>query len=386
LEKLLVVTCAIRRGLGLLGVLTALALPASASAFTPQQIAGFQQILQLDQQQAGYPGEVLGIWQRGNGGFVGTAGVSSLATNSPISTRDQFRIGSVTKTFTATVILQLAQRGELRLSDHIDRFLRGIPGGGRVTIKRLLNQTSGYPDIWINPPQILRDPHHQWNVRRLVIHSLRSQPRACAPGACWHYSNVNYLTLGMIARKAGGAPVKRLLAGGIFDRLGLRRTSLASSKPVPAPVAHGYFYNAANLPLDTSRWNFSWSWTAGGITSTLHDMKRYCPAMATGHKLIDRRMERKRLNFVDISQQTQTPGAGYGLGIFELPTAAGTFIGHDGAVPGYDTLCVYSPQSRTTIVAFGTTSVELDPISPDRIPVQMLFTVLPALAQIVAAA
>ena len=345
-----------RRGLGLLAALIALALPASASAFTPQQIAGFQEILQLDQQQTGYPGEILGVWQQGNGGFIGTAGVSSLQSSSPISTRDHFRIGSVTKTFTATVILQLAQRGELRLSDHIDR-----------------------------PPQILPDPHRQWNVRRLVIQSLRRQPRACPPGACWHYSNVNSLTLVLIGAKAAGEPVKRLLTAGVFDRLGLHDTRLASSKPVPAPVGHGYFYNSANFPLDTSGWNFSWSWTAGGITSTLRDMKRYCPAMATGHGLIGARMERKRLNFVDISQQTETPGAGYGLGVFELPTAAGTFIGHDGAVPGYDTLCVYSPQSRTTIVAFGTTSVELDPISPGRIPVQMLFTVAPALAQVVAA-
>ena len=366
--------------------LVALAVPASSAAFTPEQTAGFQQLLQLDQQQAGYPGEVLAVWQQGNGGFVGTAGVASLATGAPIDVRDHFRIGSVTKTFTATLVLQLAEWGKLRLSDHIDRFLRGIPGGRRVTIKRLLNQTSGYPDIWIGTPQILRNPHREWNVRRLVIQSLRNQPRACAVGACWHYSNVNYLTLGMIAAKAGGMPVKRLLSNGISDRLGLRGTRLASSRPVPRPVGHGYLYNAANFPLDTSRWTFSWSWTAGGMTSTLRDLKRYCPAMATGRGLIDRRMERKRLHLVDISQQTETPGAGYGLGIFALPSAAGTFYGHDGAVPGYDTLCLYAPESGTTIVAFGTTSVELDPVSPDRIPVQMMFTLAPALAQVVAGA
>jgi D-alanyl-D-alanine carboxypeptidase len=378
------VSCAIRRGLGLAAALAALALPASASAFSPQQVADFQQILQLDSQQAGYPGEVLGVWQRGNGGFVGTAGTSDLRTNAPISVRDNFRIGSVTKTFTATVILQLAQEGKLRLSDRIDRYLSGIPGGHRVTIRRLLNQTSGYPDIWLNEPQILSDPHRQWNVRRLVIQSLRRQPRACAVGACWHYSNVNYLTLGLIAAKASGEPVKRLLAEGIFDRLHLRHTEFAPSKPVPSPVGHGYLYNPENVPLDTSRWNFSFMWTAGGITSTLADMKRYCPAMATGRGLIDKRLERKRLRLVDISQQVDTPGAGYGFGIFALPTDAGTFYGHDGAVPGYDTVCLYSPQSRTTIVAFGTTSVELDPVSPNRIPVQMLFVVAPALAQVIA--
>jgi D-alanyl-D-alanine carboxypeptidase len=380
-------TFPVRRGLGLLAALVVLALPASASAFTPEQVAGFQQILQLDQQQAGYPGEVLGVWQQGNGGFVGTAGVSNLITDAPISTADHWRIGSVTKTFTATVILQLVQRGELRLSDHIDRFLKGIPGGRHVTVKRLLNQTSGFPDISNKlSNEVFADPHRQWNVRKLVVGSLRQQPRVCAPGACWHYSNVNYLTLGMIAAKAGGMRVRDLLERGVFDRLGLRHTSLMPSRPIPAPAAHGYQFNAADVAQDTTGWNFSWAWTAGGLTSTLHDLRRYCPAMATGHGLLDRRMERKRLDFVDISQDIQTPGAGYGLGIFALPTAAGTFLGHDGGVPGFDTVCVYAPQSRTTILAFGTTSVELDPISPDRIPVQMLFTVVPALAQIVAAA
>jgi D-alanyl-D-alanine carboxypeptidase len=379
------VACPIRRTLSFLAATAALVLPASASAFTPQQVADFQQILQIDSQDAGYPGEVLGVWQRGNGGFVGAAGVSSLQSNTPISTRDHFRIGSVTKTFTATVILQLAQRGELRLSDHIDRFLEGIPGGSRVTIKHLLNQTSGYPDLSNKlSNDVQAHPFRQWNVRKLVVGSLREQPRVCAPGACWHYSNVNYLTLGMIAAQASGERVRDLFQRGIFDRLGLHDTGLAPAKKIPAPRAHGYLFNAANVPQDVTGWNFSWSWTAGAVTSTLHDLRRYCPAMATGRGLIDRRMERKRLNFVDISQQVSTPGAGYGLGVFALPTAAGTFIGHDGAVPGYDTICLYSPQSKTTIVAFGTTSVELDPISPDRIPLQMLFTVAPALARVVA--
>src|ERR1700742_5170484 len=109
------------------------ALPAAAAAFTPAQTSDLEELLQLDRQQTGYPGEVLGVWQRGHGGFVGAAGVSDLATGAPISARDHFRIGSVTKTFTATLILRLAQQRRLRLSDHIDRFLHGIPGGHRVT-------------------------------------------------------------------------------------------------------------------------------------------------------------------------------------------------------------------------------------------------------------
>jgi D-alanyl-D-alanine carboxypeptidase len=379
-----------RRGVGglavtALSVCALLAFPVASSAFSSEQTAELQQLLQLDQQQTGYPGEMLGVWQRGNGGFVGSAGVSNLLTGAPVSRRDHYRIGSVTKTFTATLVLRLAQQGKLRLSDHIDRFVHGIPGGHRVTIKRLLNQTSGFPDLANRfSGKILNDPHDQWRVRRLVVVSLRTQPRVCAPGSCWHYSNVNYLTLGMIAARAGGERVAKQLRAQIFDRLGLSQTDLAASRPTPAPVAHGYQFNTAGIPADTSRWNFSWAWTAGGMTSTLGDLRRYCPALATGRKLLGRRMQRKRLDFVDVSDQTATAGAGYGLGIFALPTQAGVFLGHNGEVPGYDTLCLYSPQSRTTIVAFGTTSVELDPVSPDRIPVSMLFTLAPAIAQVIA--
>jgi D-alanyl-D-alanine carboxypeptidase len=375
-------SCAIRRGLAMVAALAALVmLPASASAFTPEQTANLQQLLQLDQQQTGYPGEVLGVWQHGHGGFVGTVGVSNLVTGAPISTSDHFRVGSVTKTFTATLILRLAEQGRLRLSDHIDRFLRGIPGGHAVTIKRLLDQTSGFPDLSNRyNGKILNRPHTGWSARRLVVKSLRTQPRVCHPGHCWHYSNVNYLTLGLIAAKAGGRPVSAQLRRQIFDRLGLSQTRLADTRPVPAPVGHGYQFSPTEIPRDTSRWNFSWAWTAGGITSTLRDLRRWCPALATGRKLLTARMQRKRLNFVDISQETDTPGAGYGLGIFALPTQAGVFLGHNGSVPGYDTLCLYSPASRTTMVAFGTTSPELDPVSPDRIPVEMLFDLAPAIA------
>jgi D-alanyl-D-alanine carboxypeptidase len=359
--------------------------PATAPGFTAQQTSQLQQLAQLDQQQAGYPGLILGVWQKGNGRFVSATGVSTLRTNAPIRTDDRFRIGSITKTFTATLILQLAQRHKLKLSDRIDRFLHGIPGGHRVTIEHLLNQTTGFPDIdnyFSN--QVLRKPHKQWNVRHLIVGSLRNQPRVCAPGNCWHYSNLNYLTLGLIAEKAGGKPVREQLAKGVFDRLGLDGTDLEAARPVPKPRAHGYQFTAAGFPRDTAKWNFSWAFTAGGMTSTLHDLREYCPALATGKGLLSPRMQRKRLDFVDISQQVDTPGAGYGLGIFTLPTAAGNFIGHNGAVPGTDALCLYSPQSKTTIVAYGSTSVELDPVSPDRIPIQMLFELVPAIAQVIA--
>src|SRR4051812_44526481 len=92
-------------GLVLALSLCALPSPAASPAFSPQQGADLQQLLHLDQQQPGYPGEILGVGQRGSGGFVGTAGVSSLSTGAPIGIRDHFRIGSVTKTFTATLIL-----------------------------------------------------------------------------------------------------------------------------------------------------------------------------------------------------------------------------------------------------------------------------------------
>jgi D-alanyl-D-alanine carboxypeptidase len=133
----------------------------------------------------------------------------------------------------------------------------------------------------------------------------------------------------------------------------LRRTSFEPGPTVPRPRAHGYLRETADGPLvDTTGWNFSWSWTAGSMTSTLADMRRWAGVLATGRGILSAKLQRERLRTVP----TTSPGLSYGLGIMELSG----FVGHDGAVPGYDSLVLYAPQSGATLVLLGNTAVELN--------------------------
>jgi D-alanyl-D-alanine carboxypeptidase len=358
-------------------LVAALALPAAASSFTPAQRTAMQQAIEAEMQEAGYPGIVAGLWVPGRGSFVSATGLAVRRGRVPMRTRDVFRVGSVTKTFTATVVLQLVERGELRLVDRLDRYVKGIPAGRRITIRQLLNHTSGIPDTSnAVAKEVFRDPTRRWRPLKVIQNAVR-QKRYCAPGKCWHYSNTNYQLLGVIARRVSGRSMRDLYERGVLRRLPLRHTSFEPGPTVPAPQAHGYDRETAGGPLiDTTGWNLYWSWTAGSMTSTLADLKRWAPALAGGRGLLSPRMQRARLRMVS----TGTPGIEYGLGIMSY---AG-LLGHDGAVPGYDALVLYAPTTGTTLVLLGNTAVELD-VTKRGAPPSDLFDLANCLVEIAAA-
>ncbi|MEA2331887.1 MAG: D-alanyl-D-alanine carboxypeptidase [Thermoleophilaceae bacterium] len=345
----------------LLLALGALAAPGARADFTPEQQAAMQQAIDAEMQASGYPAVVAGLWVPGQGSFVSATGVAYLRTHRPVRTTDTFRIGSITKTFTATVILQLVERGRLRLDDRLHRFVGGIPAGRRITIRQLLNHTSGIPDTSnAITAGVFRDPEHHWRPLRVIQNAVR-QKRYCAPGKCWHYSNTNYQLLGVIARRITGRPMHERYERAALTRLHLDRTTFVPGTTLPRPHAHGYDRETAGGAfVDTTKWNFYWSWTAGSMTSTLADLRRWAPALATGKRLLNARMQRARLRTVP----TTTPGIAYGLGIMSV----GPWLGHDGAVPGWDSLVLYAPSSGATLVLLGNTAVELDATKNDAPP------------------
>jgi D-alanyl-D-alanine carboxypeptidase len=334
-------------------LLAAVAAPAAEAAFTPAQRAAIQQAIDAEMQASGYPGVVAGLWVPGKGSFVSATGLADRRSKRPVRTRDVFRIGSVTKTFTATVVLQLVEEGKLRLGDRLERFVKGIPAGREVTIRQLLNHTSGIPDTSNEVQRLLfADPRRRFHPLRVIRNAVR-QKRYCRPGKCWHYSNTNYQLLGVIARQITGRTMHQLYERRILARIPLPRTSFEPGPTVPRPRAHGYDRETVGGPLfDTTGWNFYWSWTAGSMTSTLADLRRWGPALGTGRGLLGERIQRARLRMVP----TTTPGITYGLGIMGISG----FYGHDGAVPGYDSLVLYDPQAKATLALLGNTAVELN--------------------------
>jgi D-alanyl-D-alanine carboxypeptidase len=343
----------------MLGTLTTLSLIPAATgraAITPEQRTALQQAVDETKAQGQYPGLVVGVWQHGEGSFVSTTGVSDLRTEQPIRATQPLRIGSITKTFTATLILRLVQHHRLGLNDHVSRFVSGVPFGRRITIRELLNHTSGIPDISTAfQDTVFADPQRDWRPRQVIKRALR-HPRYCEPGACWHYSNTNYLLLGRIARKVTHRSLSTLYRNWVFDRIGLHETSFRTEPKVPEATGHGYLRLVEGQPfMDTTHWSLSWGWSAAAMVSTLADLKHYARALATGSHLLDRPTQRKRLQFVNAST-SGISGMEYGLGILKL----GPFLGHDGQVPGYESIMLYSPAEKMTIVELGNTSPSLN--------------------------
>jgi len=359
--------------LGLVAV-AALAGSATAAAYTPDQRAAMGALVEQEMLESGYPGMLVGVWTQGQGRFVEATGVADTASGRRMAVGDQARVGSITKTFTATVILQLVEAGKVRLDDPVKRYLDRVPRGSEVTIRMLLNHTSGIPSL---PPGVAHashvQPHRRWTLNQLIFRGLRQQ-RVGPPGGQWFYSNVNYLMLGKIAEQVTGQSLNRLYRERVIEPLGLRHTRFVPNGTMPRDGVHGYLReSAAGSLVDTTGWNFSWGSSAAAMVSTLGDLRRYAPAVATGEGLLSRRMQRKRLQFVD----TGNDGIGYGLGIFALPigtTPANTevYLGHDGIVWGYDSIVLYSPMAKTTIAIIGNTAVELDAFAGNQIHPDLL--------------
>jgi D-alanyl-D-alanine carboxypeptidase len=345
------------------GILMFSSSSASAS-FTPAQETQMRQAVEAGSALLGYPGIVAGVWQDGVGSFEAAVGVADRASGRPLALDDRFRIGSITKTFTATLVLQLVERGRLGLSDRLSEYVPGVPLGARITIRELLEMTSGIHN-YITPRfianQMYRNPHRTWRPAELVGRAVALK-RDFPPGRGWHYSNSNYILLGKVIRHLTDKPLAKLYERRIFEPLGMDETSFDPRTRPRGPLAHGYIRRASRI-LDTTDWSLSYGWTAGAATSTLADLRRWGPALATGQGVLSARMQRKRLAPLE---HGVTKRNGYGLGITLLDTPLadlGEFLAPDGVVPGYDSLVAHSPSSGITVAALGSTSAENNPLT-----------------------
>lgn len=348
-----------------------------ASGFTPAQREAFAAAARHEMAADGYPGLIVGVWQRGHGRFMTALGHAQHDPSVPMTTETPLRIGSVTKTLTATVILRLAQEGKLSLRDRLSEWYPRIPYSHAIRIRNLLDHTSGIQDMAASIANaVFTKPHRRWTPRQ-VIHRTTNDAPACAPGKCWLYSNTGFIILGRIAERVTHKPLARLYRRYVTGPLGLHDTLFRPNSRVPAGIAHGYVEPQPGVVDDTTHWNFSWAFSAGGFISTLDDLKVYARHLATGRGLLSRRMQRKRLT--PVSTKLTGLGLRYGLGIARF----GSYWGHNGIVPGYETMVVHSPSRRTTIVVLGNTSAAQDIFNTGHPPDPFLFGILRKLKRIV---
>jgi D-alanyl-D-alanine carboxypeptidase len=315
----------------------------------------------------GVPGTAVFVAVKGRGTYARYAGHASLDPAEKVTSATRFRIGSITKTFTATVILQLVQQGKLRLSDTIDAWVPNAPNADRVKVKNLLNMTSGIYDEG-GPGSLLSaaSPDRCWKPDEIV--ALAARQGTGAPIGTFYYSDTNYIILGMIAERVTGKPLRALFERRIIKPLKLRDTvypDLCSSE-IPAPAARGYEVTIEGLTggegpryrrISAPAVKPSALGPAGALISSVRDLRVWAEALGTG-KLLNRRVEHQRLQTggvfsaflplagVGVPESFELP-ARYGLGIARV----GGYLGHNGAVaPGFLADAWYAPSTGTTII------------------------------------
>jgi D-alanyl-D-alanine carboxypeptidase len=263
---------------------------------------------------------------------------------------DRFRIGSLTKTFVATVVLELVGEGRLSLDDSVERWLPGlVPNGGRITVRELLNHTSGLFDFtddktWVS--RVIANPARDWPPRDLVAVAT-AHPPMFAPGTGWWYSNTNYILAGLVVEQVTGTTLERQLRQRIFEPLELEATSLPTAREIEGAHAHGYVGFAtvpslkAGTYLDaTSLVSPSIAWGAGGIISNAGDVTTFYATLLHGRLL--------RPDLLTEMKSMVGPGE-YGLGLWFLHSRCGAAYGHFGDTPGYRNEVIASPDGRRAV-------------------------------------
>lgn len=261
------------------------------------------------------------------------AGTADLRTGRPMNATDRLRIGSVTKTFTATVVLQLAAEHRVLLDAPVDRYLPGLirghgHDGRRITVRQLLQHTSGLPDYLDAPewehPERLRYRH--FAPRDLVARAL-GLPR---PQGTWHYATTNYLVAGLLVRAVTGHEPETEITRRIIRPLGLRDTYWpGDGTRVRGPHSRSYF-TADGRRADGTAWNMTFGGVGGALVSTPADLARFSAALLGGRLLPpDRLAEMRRTVAADPDRLW--PGARYGLGLIASPLrCGGMWWGHAG--------------------------------------------------------
>ncbi|MDX3105420.1 serine hydrolase domain-containing protein [Nonomuraea angiospora] len=294
------------------------------------------------------------------GEWVGSAGVGKLGQSAEPPVNGHVRIGSNTKTFTATVVLQLVGEGKIGLDDPVDDYLPEFGLDRRITVRMLLQHTSGvfnftgeyYDDGTVVPGIVWSG--QEWVDNRFrtyrpeeLVRLALSKPARFEPGTDWSYSNTNYVLARLLIEKVTGRSLAEEMRRLILGPLGLSGTVVPDTSPeIPAPHAHAYYrYGEAGREetVDVTRQNPSWISTGGDMISTTQDLHTFISALVGGRLLPAELLA---------EMCTPEPKAGYGLGVFVQETACGgTVITHNGGIAGHGALMYSTPDGSRTLTA-----------------------------------
>jgi CubicO group peptidase (beta-lactamase class C family) len=273
------------------------------------------------------------IWER-------AVGAADVEDDREATTGTQYRVGSITKTFTAAAVLQLRDEGKLDLDDPLDRHVDGVPHA--PTIRRLLSHTSGMQretqdDAWLN--QRFADVPE-------LLETLDRAEQVLPPGARFHYSNLAFALLGVLVERVSGTPYRDYVEQRLLGPLGLERTTFEPA----APVATGYLVKPyvegvwSEAPVETGAWI-----AAGQLWGTVGDLARWASFLADPDESILSRRTAEEMRTVETISDHVRWTTGYGLGLMLLRDGDRILVGHGGSMPGFIAALYVSPADKTGV-------------------------------------
>jgi D-alanyl-D-alanine carboxypeptidase len=300
------------------------------------------------------------------------SGVSEVETGRTLLRDDRFRIGSLTKSYTATVILQLAEDQRLSLDEAVETYVPGlVPGGQDISVRQLLNHTSGLfeyeDDARVLKPYLAGDLSHVTTPRRLVRIAV-SHPPLFAPGTKYSYSNTNYIVAGLIIEAVTDHTLESEIRRGIISPLHLAATTTPNNGTLHGAFAHGYYVFGSPPATDITQL-YPFSWAAGAIVSNTLDVAKYYRALLRG-RLLEPGSLRAMKTVVPIPKAEG--GGGYGLGLIRFHTPCGPAWGHNGNQPGYQAVALTRSDGKHQAVLM----INLDPSALSETAVNTLETLV----------
>jgi D-alanyl-D-alanine carboxypeptidase len=265
-------------------------------------------------------------------------GVADRTTQASLSPDHRFRVASMAKSVVASVVLGLVDAGELQLSDTVEDWLPGmLPENSDATIENLLRLESGIfsydEDERHMAPYFAGDFEYRWAPEGLVGLAA-DHPALFRPGERFYYSNTNYVLLGLIIEKITGGPLADAVRERILEPLGMSASDMALGSEMAAPYSHGYMLGLGDDPVDVTGISASSVYGNGNLVATARDVALFYGALARGEVVSEAQLPAM------VTPNPDVPGTHYGMGVWRFDGdwvhPCGSFIGHDGAVPGYD--------------------------------------------------
>jgi D-alanyl-D-alanine carboxypeptidase len=297
---------------------------------------------------AGIPGIALEIQGREGSEFL-TAGSASLENEQPLTSEDTFRIASVTKAFTAAVVMELVEEGALSLDDTVEQWAPGLLAeGDSITVRHLLGHTSGLADYTKDENFFEAFVAGEDLPPQQLVSFVSSESLAFEPGTQYEYSDTDNIVLGMIVEAAAGRSYEQELSSRVLDPMELQATVLPNSPEMPDPHAEGYQYDpesegAGELENVTTALDPSAAWASGALVSTSSDLSRFFRGLLGGELVDEGTLEQMKETLAGEGDPSGPGTKRAGLGIFSYELPCGEVWGHTGQFPGYQAFGAATP-------------------------------------------